>query len=90
MRINFGKFKDRDVDSLIGDDDGERWLRWVIETTDFSNTQLRDHIIDHILPNLTMPAGKHKSIKLSALKNDHPDYIAYCIEKDIFTFLKHL
>ncbi len=90
MIIPFGKFRDREADSLIGDDSGERWVRWVAEKEDFTNQEIRSYIIEHVLPKTRMPFGKHKDIQLAKLKELDKQYCDYMIEHGAFQFLKYV
>lgn len=90
MQISFGKFKDRHCNSLIGDTEGERWARWVVEQEDFTNKELRSYIIENVLPFTKMPCGKHKDKLLQDIKLNEKEYYDYMINKQIFKFLSYL
>lgn len=90
MIISFGKFKNRECDSLIGDESGERWVRWVAEQEEFSNKEIRSYIIEHVLPKTRMPFGKYKDIELAVLKQTDHQYYDYLIEQGTVNFLKYV
>ena len=76
MKLSFGKYKDQDVTELTDD----KYIQW-LSYQSFISEEMRDYIIEKMLPNSKMTFGRHVNKTILEIKKNDEKYYNWMKEK---------